>query len=130
MTPRIAIRLEGEGAEQTSFRQHIIARKMRWTREAGWEELADDRLFPNQWLTLDLPLPAQRAGRVTVRVEPDYDYHERVYPALQKLLEGSLSETDSALITTAREQAGQTAYTLYRYHYPPWRGEAQPCEAQ
>jgi hypothetical protein len=127
VTPRILIRLEGEGGSPAV--EHVIARKMRWSQEAGWEELADDRLLPDDWVGVDLGLPLSQAGRVEVRVEPGFDYHDRVYPALLDLLE-DLSAEERTLLHLAREQAAGTAYSLYRFACPPWSGRDRPCLEQ
>lgn len=103
---------------------------MRWSLDEGWVEIADDRLFPDQWVTLDLPLPQDRGGQVSVRVEPDQDYHTRVYPALLRMLEDSLTDAEKALLQGAREQSGTTAYSLYRFTCPPWNGHEEPCDEQ
>lgn len=128
VTPRILIRLEG--ADGTPSLTHAIARRMRWSEEQGWEELADDRLLPDQWVTLELPLPMAAAGRVGVVVEPGYDYHRRVYPALPALLGERLSAAGLALLQRAQTLAGATAYRLYRFDCPAWNGTETPCDAQ
>jgi len=128
VTPRIVIRLEGTGGG--TVQEHIIARKMRWSREEGWVELADDRLFPDQWITLDLALPKDQGGRISVHVEPDYDYHERVYPALLKMLTDDLSDREQSLLHRAREQSGTTVYRLYRFVCPEWNGHDEPCDEE
>lgn len=128
VTPRILIRLEGAGGG--TMREHIIARKMRWSREEGWVELADDRLFPDQWVTLDLALPEDQSGRISVHVEPDYDYHERVYPALVTMLADDLSDRERSLLHQAREQSGTTAYRLYRFVCPEWNGHEESCDEE
>ncbi|MEN8174235.1 MAG: multiheme c-type cytochrome [Pseudomonadota bacterium] len=125
VTPRIRLRLEG--VDGGPVREHVIARKMRWSREEGWVELADDRLFPDQWVSVDLAIPPDRAGRISVRVEPDYDYHERVYPALLAMLADDLTEEERALLERARKQSGRTAYLLYRMDCPGWNGHDEPC---
>lgn len=125
VTPRILLTLEE--AAGAARREHVIARRMRWSAEAGWEELADDRLPPGQSVELALSLPPEAAGRVTVRVEPDHDYHARVYPALLDLLAGRLDPSSRALLEQARQAGGETAYTLYRLDCPPWSGQTVPC---
>ncbi len=125
VTPRILIRLEG--AEGAASLEHVVARRMRWTLEDGWEELADDRLAPDQWIALHLSLPPQAQGRVEVRVEPDHDYHRRIYPALPGLLGERLSRSQRVLLTRAEDLAGRSAYTLYRFVCPPWRGTEEVC---
>jgi hypothetical protein len=126
VTPRILIRLEGAGGAPS--REHVIARRMRWTLEAGWEELADDRLAPDQWIDVSMDLPPEGAGRVEVRVEPDDDYNRRIYPALPGLLGERLSPAEQALLARAGELAGRSAYILYRFDCPPWRGAEEPCD--
>lgn len=128
VTPRILIRLEGEGG--APVREHVIARRMRWSQDQGWEELADDRLLPDQWVTLDLALGVGQGGQVSVRVEPGYDYHERIYPQLLELLADRLSPTSRTLLERARSQARGSAYTLIELYCPPWLGRPTPCEAR
>ncbi|MCP5443615.1 MAG: hypothetical protein H6968_11320 [Chromatiaceae bacterium] len=126
VTPRVLIRLEGRATDAVI--EHVIARRMRWSRESGWEELADDRLFPDQWITLVLALPEEEGGRISVRVEPDYDYHERVYPALLNMLVDDLSEREKSYLQQALELTGDTPYTLYQLDCPEWSGHEAPCE--
>lgn len=127
VTPRIRMRLEGAGNGPS--REHVIARKMQWSREEGWVELADDRLLPDQWITLDLTLPKDRRGKVSVWVEPDYDYHARVYPTLLTLLADDLGDEERTLLQQARKQTGTTTYPLYRLSCPEWKGHVEPCIA-
>jgi hypothetical protein len=110
VTSRILIRVAGAGGEPV--REHVIARQMRWTRGEGWEELADNRLLPDQWIALELTLPPEQGGTVDVRVEPDHDYHARVYPALLEMLD--LSERERASLGEAGGAAGASGYSLYR----------------
>ncbi len=127
VTPRILVRLQG--ADGTPSLEHAIARRMCWTAETGWEELADDRLLPDRWIDLELPLPPRSLGRVRVEVEPGYDYHRRIYPALPALLGERLSIAGLTLLERARDLAGRTAYTLYRFDCPAWRGAEETCDA-
>ena len=126
ITPRIVIRIES--LPGTATLEHVIARKMRWSREEGWEELADDRLQPKQWIMLDLALPTEAEGRISVRVEPDYDYHDRVYPTLLTLLADDLNRKQQALLQKAEEKTGRTPYFLYRLTCPEWNGHEEPCQ--
>lgn len=126
VTPRIVVR--AADAEETASIEHVIARRMRWSRDGGWEELGDDRLAPDQWVELRLDLPAHALGRVEVRVEPDADYHDRIYPALVELLGDRLGPVERALLARARELAGRSAYTLYRFACLPWSGAEATCE--
>ena len=130
VTPRILIEVSDTSHEPGTGRglTHTIARQMRWSQELGWEELADTRLLPDDWIELELAVPPAHGGRVEVRVEPDYDYHDRVYPTLLNLLEGRLHDAESALLRDARRQAGVTPYVLYRYRCPPWSGRTEPCD--
>lgn len=128
VTPRILVRLEG--ADGTPSLEHAIARRMRWSEEAGWEELADDRLLPDQWVTLELPLPSESSGRVRVEVEPGYDYHRRIYPALPALLGERLSTAGLALLQRAEALAERAAYRLHDFDCPAWSGAEVPCDAQ
>ncbi len=125
VTPRILIDLAGPG-DRPRLR-HVIARTMRWSREQGWEELADTRFLPDQSVVLELDLAAGEAGEVRVRVEPGYDYFERIYPTLLGLWADTLSTQEQALLEQAREAAGNSAYSLYRFTCPPWTGRDEPC---
>lgn len=53
---------------------------MSWSREQGWGEVFDTRLRPHESRRLELPLDAAEGARAQVIVEPDADYHDRVYP--------------------------------------------------
>jgi hypothetical protein len=125
VTPRILIDLVG--AAGTPWHRHVVARTMHWSLETGWEELADSRLLPDQWIDLALPLPAGQAGTVRVRVEPDYDYRERIYPTLLDLWADTLSADARRLLLQAWETAGTSPYTLYHFVCPDWTGQDQPC---
>jgi hypothetical protein len=125
VTPRILIDIAGDTGARAL--RHVIARQMRWSMEHGWEEISDTRLFPDQWITLELDLTAECGGQVSVRVEPGYDYHERVYPFLLGHWGEGISLRQRALLHAAREQAGGTAYSLYRFDCPPWRDREEPC---
>jgi hypothetical protein len=125
VTPRILVDLAGPGAGPRL--RHVIARTMRWSQEEGWEELADTRLLPDESVELELPLAQGEGGEVRVRVEPGYDYAERIYPTLLALWSDTLSSAERGLLEQAREAAGQSAYTLYRFTCPPWDGREGPC---
>jgi hypothetical protein len=79
---------------------------------------------------LELPLPPDAAGRARVEVEPGYDYHRRIYPALPALLGERLSAAGLALLQRAEALAGGTAYRLYDFACPIWSGAEAPCDAQ
>ncbi len=128
VTPRILISLEG--ARGGPALEHVIARNMSWSREEGWVELSDDRLFPDQWITLELALPEKQEGLIKVHVEPDYDYHDRAYPALLRMLQDDLTIEEKLLLQQAREQSGTTAYSLYQFVCPEWSGHEGPCDEQ
>jgi hypothetical protein len=125
VTPRILIEITADTGAPTLL--YVIARQMRWSLDAGWEELADTRLSPDQWVTLDLPLPPGAGGRVRVRVEPDYDYSDRVYPTLLSMLGETLSQPERDMLMEARTLGGQTPYDLYRFTCAPWSGHREAC---
>lgn len=125
VTPRILVDLAGPG--DGARLRHVIARTMRWSLDLGWEELADTRLLPDESVELRLGLAAGDVGEVRVRVEPGYDYAERIYPTLLALWSDTLSRAERGLLEQAREAAGRSAYDLYRFTCPPWGGRDEPC---
>lgn len=116
VTPQIEIALAGS---QGGRRDHLIARRMRWSEQGGWEELADNRLLPGQWISLDLALQVNESGQVRVRVDPGHDYHQRIYPFLLERWSGQLSPDVHQLFSQAREDAAAGAYLLDLFHCPP-----------
>lgn len=125
VTPRILVDLAGPG--DGARLRHVIARTMRWSLDLGWEELADTRLLPDESVELRLGLAAGDVGEVRVRVEPGYDYAERIYPTLLALWSDTLPRAELGLLEQAREAAGRGAYDLYRFTCPPWGGRDEPC---
>jgi hypothetical protein len=115
VTPRIMIDLEGE---RGATRRHQIARRMHWSEEDGWEELADDRLFPDQWVRLELPLAADETGSVKVWVDPGHDYHRRVYPLLLERWADELDDRARSLLQDAASAAARSTYLLYDFTCP------------
>jgi Cytochrome c554 and c-prime len=128
VTPRITLRIEGGQASGLRQAEHRIERRMAWTPEDGWRELSDTRLPPGEAVSLALTLGAAEPAEVTVWVEPDADYHDRVYPALVTLLGARLDAEARALLERARQAAGVTPYLLYRFICPVGRGEDMRCD--
>lgn len=91
-------------------------------------ELADDRQFPDQWITLDLTIPRDQGGRIGVHVEADYDYHKRVCSALLAMLANDLSEQERALLQREPEQTGTTAFRLCLRAFPDGSGHDKSCD--
>lgn len=116
ITPRIRLQIESvDGKEQV---EHLIQRSMKWSTDKGWVELSDTRLQPDQSITLKLPLTMDQAATVKVIVEPDADYHERVYPLLIEQLAEDLSPKAMKQLESARHCSGQSIYVLYSYDCP------------
>jgi nitrate/TMAO reductase-like tetraheme cytochrome c subunit len=125
--PRIQVRVNAaDGAGGTGL-EHAIQRRMDWDAERGWRELADTRLMPGQSVTLAHPLPAAAAAEVTVEVEPDADYFDRVYPALLEALAGEASPEALELLQEARRRAGESPYVLMRMSCGTWSGQTAAC---
>jgi hypothetical protein len=128
-TPRIRLLLkwsEKEGNPRR-HREHVIQRRLDWNPIDGWRELADTRLLPDESAELMQPLARSSQATLTVIVEPDADYHERVYPELLATIGESLSDRDRALLEAAWRQSGQSGYVLYRSHCPSWSGKDTLC---
>ena len=89
ITPRIRVVLENR--ERNASSVAIIQRAMSWDEDTGWQELFDTRLLPGESRRVHLPLHAKDHATASVIVEPDADYHERVYPFLIERLEGAIS---------------------------------------
>ncbi len=129
VTPRLVVTLAGitpEGMVEPLL-NHVIARQMEWSEETGWRELADTRLLPDQWQTLTLALPAERRARVKVQVDPGYDYHQRVYPALLHRWAGVLEPAARDLLEQARLEGVAASYTLIELECGVWSGQEQEC---
>jgi hypothetical protein len=126
VTPRIVLTIASPAHPVRSV-QHRIHRHMDWDPDTGWREIEDTRLAPDKSVVLRLPLPESGQAAVTVEVVPDADYHERVFPGLLELLADELSSEARALLERAREQAGASRYTLYRFQCPAWSGTDAPC---
>jgi len=125
--PRIRVQVSVAGGAAPAALEHPIQRRMDWDAEQGWSERADTRLMPGQSTRLVQPLPASARAEVTVRVEPDADYYERVYPALLQTLAGEASAEELELLEEARRRAGESPYVLARISCGAWEGETAPC---
>lgn len=126
-TPRIRLLLEWSEGEHRRRREHTIQRHLDWNPIEGWRELSDTRLLPDQTAELIQPLAHSNQATLTVIVEPDADYHDRVYPELLAMLGDSLSEQDLALLERAWLESGQSSYRLYRSNCPAWTGSDVLC---
>ncbi|MDZ7754536.1 MAG: multiheme c-type cytochrome [Gammaproteobacteria bacterium] len=125
VTPLIRVVIEGTTGASRS--EHIIQRRMSWSREQGWGEVFDTRLRPHESRRLELPLDAAEGARAQVIVEPDADYHDRVYPFLMEHLAQDLGAESMAALETARAAAGASIYTAYDVSCGPWQGEPVSC---
>ncbi|MGD2083321.1 MAG: multiheme c-type cytochrome [Chromatiales bacterium] len=123
--PRVRIVVSAAGQDPLDY---PIQRRMDWDPENGWRELADSRLLPGEQRVLSHSLASREAqAEVTVRVEPDADYFERVYPALLDMLAGEVPAEEIDLIEAARRRAGESPYVLLRLSCPAFAGETVPC---
>jgi hypothetical protein len=105
----------------------IIQRRVDWNPKTGWRELSDTRLLPGQSLNLNLPLAKDKGASVRVFVQPDQDYHDRVYPMLLSA-PINLSKEDRAMLEAARDAGIGSEYTLYSFECGPWPGSDKACE--
>jgi hypothetical protein len=125
--PRIRISVDAPAGGAGPGLDYAIERRMDWDARRGWRELADTRLMPGQRVRLEHPLPAAAPAEVSVRVEPDADYFERVYPTLLEDLAEDASREELDLLQAARRRAGDSPYVLFRAACGAWEGEAAPC---
>lgn len=125
-TPRITIRSETVVAGEPRRSDFIIQRRVDWNPKTGWRELSDTRLLPGQSLNLNLPLAKDKGASVRVFVQPDQDYHDRVYPMLLSA-PINLSKEDRAMLEAARDAGIRSEYTLYSFECGPWPGSDKAC---
>jgi hypothetical protein len=126
-TPSIRIELSGAGRRL----DHDIRRALAWSDTDGLRETSDTRLLPGESVTIALPLPARATSRVVVQVDPEYDYHQRIYPALLASLGPQLPERAREALKSARRQSQRLGYELYRFECRPWRENADDlCSRQ
>lgn len=128
-TPRIVLSISAAGGGAAREAQHVIQRRLHWSPEGGLEELGDTRLEVDQAVALALELEPERPATALVRVEPDADYAERIYPGLLHWLAEGLDEPGTRRLTEAMEDAGASGYVLYRFRCDAWAGREQPCDA-
>lgn len=125
-TPRITIRAETTEQGKVKHAEFVIQRRVHWDPKDGWSEISDTRLLPDQSLELRLPLMPNQGAKVTVIVQPDQDYHDRVYPMMLSA-PIKLSKLDRALLVDARDEGISRAYTLYSFQCVGWKGKEQAC---
>lgn len=126
-TPRIRLLLEWSEGEDRQRREHVIQRRLDWNPIEGWREWSDTRLLPDESAELVQPLARWSQATVSVIVEPDADYHDRVYPELLNMIGASLSDINLALLEAAWLESGRSNYLLYRSNCPLWTGSEVLC---
>jgi len=126
ITPRIRVLLQSP-AQKVPV-ELIIQRAMSWDEENGWRELFDTRLLPNQDRAIRLQLQPHEAVVATVVVEPDADYHDRVYPFLIDRLQSRISAAALSQLKKAHTAAASSAYTAFRVNCGPARPENYRCD--
>lgn len=119
-TPAIALKLIGGG----NAREAVLRRALAWDENGELIEASDTRLLPDASLELELALPAAETAQVEVSVDPQYDYHTRIYPALARAFAGV---HDTEKLMRASAQAQRLRYTLYRLRCDRWRGREVLC---
>jgi Cytochrome c554 and c-prime len=127
ITPRIRVLLYDPARDAVPVREYAIQRRMSWDIDSGWRELSDTRLLPDQAVELAHTLATDQAMIISIIVDPDADYHERIYPALLELLADQLTPSERSLLENARAESGRSSYVLYCVECGPWRGVDAPC---
>ena len=122
--PRIRVTVSAPGRPVL---EHIIGWQLEWDAGDGWRERADSRLGPDESVSLEYPLAAAGTAGLEIRVEPDADYFERVYPALLEALAEDIPTESLALLHTARRRAGESPYLLLRMTCGPAAAQVSPC---
>jgi hypothetical protein len=125
-TPRITIEAEAALHGRLEKASYIIQRRVSWDPRSGWHELSDTRLLPDQAVDLRLPLAKDQTVRVNVIVDPDQDYHNRVYPLLLAK-QANLTAADRQMLEAARDHGIKNSYLLYRFECGPWKGGEASC---
>lgn len=119
-TPAIALKLSGGG----KVREAVLRRALAWDENGELTEVSDTRLMPDASIDIDLALPVAGTANVEVSVDPQYDYHTRIYPALARTFVGL---HDANALVRASERAQRLRYTLYRLRCDRWRGHEARC---
>lgn len=127
-TPRIRIIFGEHGGDANPQSDYIIQWRLTWDPNRGWKEIFDTRLLPDQRVELTHSLAPERRLGITVLVEPDADYHERVYPELLEAIGDDLPAFDRELLEQARVASGRSAYVLYCLECKPWEGADTACD--
>lgn len=125
ITPRIRLLLHDQEWSKTA--ELVIQRSMDWHPDSGWRELFDTRLMPGESRRLTLPLEPNATARAEVVVEPDADYHDRVYPYLVANLQDEISATALAQLRTAHTAAASSHYIAYQVDCSAARDKSYRC---
>lgn len=125
ITPKIRLTLYDQ--ERAVSVESVIQRSMHWDPDSGWRELSDTRLMPGESRHLSLPLAPGGTARAQVIVEPDADYHDRVYPYLIANLEGEINVAALAQLRAAYTAAAASPYTAYQVDCSTAREESYRC---
>lgn len=113
ITPRIRIFWQGNDGQKKKIA--ILQRLMDWSTESGWTERFDTRLQAHEQRDIKVDIPEALSGWVEVWVDPDADYHDRVYPAiLEAMSEDSIDSSAIDLIKQAHAVTGRSTYRLLR----------------
>ena len=127
ITPRIRVLLHDSAQNGVPLREYTIQRRMSWDIDAGWSEVSDTRLLPDQAVELSQPLGPDQTMIISIIVDSDADYHERIYPALLEMFAEQLTPSERSLLEAARAESGQSSYVLYCLECGPWHGVDAPC---
>jgi putative hemolysin len=127
ITPRIRVLLHDPAQNGVLLREYAIQRRMSWDIDAGWSEVSDTRLLPDETVELAHPLAPDQAMTITIIVDPDADYHDRIYPALLEIFADQLTPSGRSLLKAARAESGRSSYVLYCMECGAWGGGDAPC---
>ena len=117
IVPRITLTatpLDATGHPLADARQeHVIQRLMSFD-SGNWVELSDNRLKPGESVILGVPVKQDgnviSAVNFSIVVEPEWFYHERVYPRVMEELDDG---TALALIKQAKAESIATTFLLF-----------------
>lgn len=126
-TPRIILTIISGAEAPPREATYVIQRQLEWSEDGELTEVSDTRLGVDESVNLDLPLEPGQRGEVIVRVEPDADYGERIYPALLALFGDEFDQEGRRRIVQAMDEAQGSGYILYRFDCPPWQGQERSC---
>lgn len=113
VTPRIRVLWHSDDGQKKNLA--VLQRLMEWHADTGWSERFDTRLQAHERRDITVNITEDSSGWVEVWIDPDADYHDRVYPAiLQAMKEDSTDPEAIELIKQAHMLSATSTYRLLR----------------